>query len=105
MVGLSAGKIADYRRDRAPMGRYELTSHPEKHETDMNNIRFGKYVQLYFGQLNRDATLRNRCNAASKLSAISAAISSGGGVSGSSRLASLSQKMSRLSLSRLTSSA
>src|SRR6185437_8353800 len=51
------------------------------------------------------ATARKRARAASRLSAISAAISSGGGrLSGSSWLASLSQKMSRLSLSRFTNS-
>ena len=51
------------------------------------------------------ATLRKRSSAASRLSTISAAISSGGGSrSGSSRLSSFSQKISRLTLSRLARS-
>ena len=54
---------------------------------------------------SRAATLRNRCRAASRFSTISAAITSGGGrLSASSRLSSFSQKMSRLSLSRCSSS-
>lgn len=51
------------------------------------------------------ATLRNFSSASSRLATISAATSSGGGrLSGSVALASLSQKMSRFSLSRLASS-
>ena len=52
------------------------------------------------------ATLRKRSSAVSRLSTISAAISSGGGSrSGSSNVSSFSQKMSRLILSRLIKSA
>ena len=51
------------------------------------------------------ATLRNCSRAASRFSTISAAIMSGAGnASTSSRLSSLSQKMSRLSLSRAINS-